>query len=127
MIRLQQWRLAIAAAILVGCARAMTSTSGVPCSLVVSDSTNSTPVDKMPLTRSIVLPSLAHGRPTGHVTIHSFVNARGRVDSVRLEGTVSESFHLEIRRAAEAAKFRPAERDGCPVAAWADSMVMTFP
>lgn len=121
----RRWSLALVAAMVSACSAAV-STSGVKCADMVADSTSDRPLDRRANTRTIVLPAFANRRLSGQVTIHPFVNRRGRVDSVRLAGTIPESFHPEIRRAVAGMRYRPAERDGCPVAAWADSMVMTF-
>jgi hypothetical protein len=123
----RHWLVGVAVAFTAGCAAAQVSANDTRCAAMQSDTVSTAPVDRRAQRLSIVFPAFTHGRPSGEVMVHSFVNRRGRVDSVRMVGTVSESFHLEIRRAAEASRFRPAERDGCPVAAWTDSMVMTFP
>jgi hypothetical protein len=121
------WHVGVSVVVAAGCAAAQMSTNDIRCAETHSDSASTAPIDRKADRLAIVFPAFTHGRPSGEVTIHSFVNRRGRVDSVRIAGTVSESYHLEIRRAAEASRFRPAERNGCPVAAWTDSMVMTFP
>jgi hypothetical protein len=111
---------------MTACSTATVSRSGIACDVLAAD-TSRAPLDRKASPTAIVLPTLGDGRPSGEVTAWMFVNRRGKVDSVRLEGTIPEHHHPEIRRAMSVMRYRPAERDGCPVASWADSLVFTFP
>jgi hypothetical protein len=109
------------------CSTAAVSTGGVRCADLPIDSTDRRPPDRKPDLTTIVIPTFERRGPTGEAIVFSFVNRRGGVDSVRIFGTVPDRYHREIRQFATAMRYRPAQRDGCPVATWVDSMVMTFP
>ena len=108
------------------CSTAAMSTSGVACDALAVD-TSRLPLDRRPDRTSIVMPVIDRSMPGGQVIIWSFVNTRGRVDSLRMVSSIPDRYLTEIRQAAKASRFRPAERDGCPVSVWSDSMVMAFP
>lgn len=61
------------------------------------------------------------------VTVRVHVDARGRVDEVEiLEPHPSEALNRAARDAARGYQFRPALRDGRPVAAWSRPFVIPF-
>lgn len=81
-----------------------------------------------PQLRNLVVPEF-RGRYSrgGRLSVRSHVTSGGVVDSVVITGSGDRTYFDAVRTAALKARYRPARRDGCLVAAWTDSMVMTFP
>ena len=57
------------------------------------------------------------------VTVRYLVAITGRVDSVQVTGTTNAGFIAAIARTASGYRFRPANVDGCVVAAWYQTMM----